>query len=411
MGGYGGNKNNSNMLSYKKIFSKNMTNCIIFFHPNLRQGGSQKYLFELIKVALSSQKKVLVVTSVTSKKQYYFEKIQKLGVNVVFLPEIPAPFRFVTQKSDRLKHFLKKTLYRWFFLILMKHFESCILNIILWGNVGILNFFPQQLLQRRCKINVHLLTHLAQYESNPYLNLTKKRFIPLFSKIVIVDELQKKEFLKSVELLGSDIRGEIIHAPLFLDKKCNSFKSLALSNARPWRIGVFTSLSPHKPIEPFLFWFKGLIEHLTELNEELPRLFFFGSGNIEYYSKMSKILHLNEYIEFKGHVQDMIVAIIQNNISLVFAHCVGDFVGYSSIELGIQGVPLLFWNIETESTNKEDYMQDASFKNYTEAVDRTVLLLRNMSEYENHVKNTRHYFQRKYLVNLANDSIYHYVIE
>lgn len=118
------------------------------------------------------------------------------------------------------------------------------------------------------------------------------------------------------------------------------------------KIGIFTRITPTKPLEPFLIAFH-------ELQERMPdaELHIFGHGDPETigYSELSRKLGIQSNVHFRGHSDDMLTTALSEQLSLVWFHSFygvpGGFAGFDICTLGI---PQLFWNFTPDTSFRPD---------------------------------------------------------
>lgn len=117
------------------------------------------------------------------------------------------------------------------------------------------------------------------------------------------------------------------------------------------RIGLFTRISPLKPVEPFLFALhlmicRGIKVHLHHFGAVADR----GISAImkDMLLKTIHILGLENHITFEGHAEDIASACAKKGIGLVWQQgFIRHLGGYAGIELMLAGVPHAFFDFET----------------------------------------------------------------
>ena len=116
-------------------------------------------------------------------------------------------------------------------------------------------------------------------------------------------------------------------------------------------IGIFTRISPSKPLDDIILAFN----YLNKINSEY-RLYIFGYIQDEvYYSELIKEitkLDLEDKIIFMGHSDDMTQSCVNNNIKVVWVLSIFDFVGYAAVELCINNIPLILFNLDDNNSLK-----------------------------------------------------------
>lgn len=108
------------------------------------------------------------------------------------------------------------------------------------------------------------------------------------------------------------------------------------------KIGIFTRLSPHKPLDPFFSAFHLLLEEFPE-----TELHIFGTGDpIELgFARMAESLYISKNVFFRGHQTDLVKTAMAENLDLVwyqgYNNKPGGFAGY---DIASVGIPQLFWD-------------------------------------------------------------------
>jgi glycosyltransferase involved in cell wall biosynthesis len=171
----------------------------------------------------------------------------------------------------------------------------------------------------------------------------------------------------------------LINVPLILDVSDYQHIEFHPSNEGVLRLGLFTRISPLKPVEPFLFALhlmvsKGLNVHLHHFGAVADR----GISAImkDMLLKTIHILGLEDRITFEGHAENIVEACADKGIGLVwqqgFMRHVG---GYAGIELMLAGVPHAFFDFETldrswpQGELPEPYFHDVvAFADFSERV-------------------------------------------
>jgi glycosyltransferase involved in cell wall biosynthesis len=113
------------------------------------------------------------------------------------------------------------------------------------------------------------------------------------------------------------------------------------------KIGIFTRLSSHKPLDPFIYAFHLLLEKFPD-----AELHVFGSGDPEKEGMAAYVrhLHLNDKVKFRGHAENLKETALNEKLSLVWFHAYhGIPGGFAGFDICTTGIPQLFWNFGTAS--------------------------------------------------------------
>jgi glycosyltransferase involved in cell wall biosynthesis len=109
-----------------------------------------------------------------------------------------------------------------------------------------------------------------------------------------------------------------------------------------YKIAVFTRLSKMKPLDPYFYALKLLIEQ--GLNVELD---IYGAGNPEAlgFNRQLDYLYIRKYVNFKGHTEDIPLTIRNYPPELLwFQSSNSQPAGYAALEISMSGLPQVFWD-------------------------------------------------------------------
>jgi glycosyltransferase involved in cell wall biosynthesis len=158
--------------------------------------------------------------------------------------------------------------------------------------------------------------------------------------------------------------------PLSLDTKTFEVPS---KNKKKLIIGVFTRLSTMKPLDPYFYALKLLIEE--DVNVQLH---IYGAGDPKKngFTRQLEYLYLTEHVVFCGHTDSIKDTLIEENLDLVwFQSANSQLAGYAAFEVALGAVPQVLWDFNYLKTVSEvlDYFK--SFTNLTQFVSYTKELL------------------------------------
>ncbi len=308
---------------------------ILFVLSQLVQHGSERYLFEICQALDKERFTVEVMTrAIFVKQHYYYAKLLALGIPVhrklisrrFFIYPIKrwyrssALLRRVVAAAHRT---LIKTWYGRFFesydVIAVVGIETYCdgLSPVLDGNENVV---------------IHHVNHQFQFERN-YFDECEQR------KLVIVDRQQEMEVRSS--RMG-DASLYMLPLPMRLATRPHLPPPVRVPG-EPVRIGVVSRLFRDRPNEPLLRCFRAVLEKTDAI------LYFYGGGDPTQYDALLDELGIREKVLFMGHQEDLEGAIQRDRLSLLWLVSMGPSISYGSIEVASLGVPMVFWNLSSQS--------------------------------------------------------------
>lgn len=108
------------------------------------------------------------------------------------------------------------------------------------------------------------------------------------------------------------------------------------------KIGIFTRLSRHKALDPFLYAFHLLLEDVPD-----AELHIFGSGDPEQEGMMHYVrtLRLQGRVHFRGHAEQLRQTAIDEQLDMVWFHAYhGNPGGFAGFDICCTGIPQVFWD-------------------------------------------------------------------
>lgn len=338
---------------------------VLFVVTEFWQGGAQRHLFEIDK-ALSKDKFQTSVLSLrnlnTSQiwEDYYYSKHIELGTEIFFLEKVNT-IRIPTIK-ERIKH---KILGHKFpperkSLLDFLNAHDVILFIGEYTYPNIERWITDEI---KLKSYICIVNSIVQVQNNYdlYNKSQEYKFISGFND----DEVE-------FELVGFENYKHFYFPLSIAFDENNSLWKPKKSNIK--RIGIFTRLTQHKPIDVFVFALhllkdKGIDVVLNVYGNGDPVELGF-TRNIEY-------LSLKENVMFKGHQTDLIETALNDNLDLIWFHGYHAFPGgFASFDLSTIGIPQIFWNFTPDLIKKN---QDVfpMHSNLNEFVDHSYEILQN----------------------------------
>lgn len=147
-----------------------------------------------------------------------------------------------------------------------------------------------------------------------------------------------------------------------------------------YKIGIFTRLSSYKPLDPFFYSFKILIEKLPNCT-----LHIYGNGDPERegFIRSLKILGINDKVFFEGHQEDITKTAINENLNLSWFQGYNNDrpAGYAGFDICSVGLPLICWDFVEKQTNPFNQVYP-HYKNLTLFVEKTIELLSDKNKAE-----------------------------
>ena len=306
---------------------------ILFVTSQFSQGGAERYLYEICKHLDKTHFYIEILTVKNANHDFYYHKLKYLGVTVHelcirrhlvsgYLKSFPAIARVVSRILTGCYNVCDYKVARF-----LKNFD--VISVIQIENYY--HLVPYHL----NNMLIHLVSHQVQYgERDIYSLLNKKKRY----HFVTMDDVQKDEVIQSKGDIDS-----FFYWPLALD--LNQFKKINIDCLphRQIKIGVFTRVSPEKPLDAFFEAFK-------ELRVEVDAtLHVYGRGNHNLYRNLLNNLQIKKFVVFEGHCEDMNNAVVNDGLSLCWMLSLNDTIGYAAIELAAAMMPVIFWNLGNSS--------------------------------------------------------------
>ncbi|MCB9257631.1 MAG: hypothetical protein H6579_10905 [Chitinophagales bacterium] len=342
---------------------------ILFVVSEFWQAGTQRFTYE---VASTINRQLFNITILSLRPlgsnenwaDYYYEKHLSLGDKIVFFEDLVASIK--QSKFSRIKNRISGRSLPVKDKILSDFFEKYQAISIL----GEYNFpFVAKYLNKIQKERtiIHIMNSIHQY-GEIYSKFNKQEKF-LFCSGFLESEIQEelKEFSNY----------EHYYLPLsvsFLETEKWSFTEQGKK-----KIGIFTRLTLHKPLDPFFYAFHLLLDKFPEVE-----LHIYGSGDPEESGMLRyvKQLNLQEKVIFRGHQTNLIDTALNDKIDLVWFHSYyGQPGGFASFDISSVAIPQLFWNF----SNTEGSAKDAIFpifNHLNSLVDRSVEILSNCGKAE-----------------------------
>jgi len=343
------------------------------------QAGGQRYVFEICK-ALNKEKYQIDFLKVAPMghdknwvSEFYYKPTLELGCSIYFWTDL------VTQKMElpksflyKLNHFFKRKINVIFFKrnteSVLKTSDASLLHDF-FSRYDHVNFSGTSVYKALC-INqnlhpqngiIHILT--ARFQDDTLYDGYDKNLKYNFISPIIKDSL-KNELCDFNDYSYS-------HYPMCFDAE--PFEIAMRSNCRSLIIGVFTRLSPMKPLDPYFYALKLLLEQGVDVV-----LHIYGAGDPFKMGLLRQLqyLYIIDKVKFLGHTESIPDTLKSTQIDLVWFQAGNKQpAGYAAFEISMGGLPQVFWDFMDigQIHPIEEYF--ASFSNLTDFVKHTKYLL------------------------------------
>lgn len=338
---------------------------VLFIVSEFYQSGTARYTYEVDR-ALDKKRFAISILSLlplnnsTRFSDYYHQKHIALGSTIYFMSEVDVLTKpSWTQRLQRL-----------FFGRPLPHehqeiraFYDCFDCISILGEYNYYAASRWMTEKQKSKCFIHPQNSIHQKPDN-YIGYNKAdhhHFVAPF------DATEAKwEFAEfhnyEYTYFGLNLRIE------------NTYVKQAYINAPKPRIGIFTRLTPGKPLDPFIYAFQCILDTLPD-----AELHIYGSGDPKEEGVMRYVeqLKLENCVHFRGHQSEMLRTAVDEKLDLVW------LMGYHGLPGGWAGydmctakVPQLFWNFG-DSEHPKRHACFPMFNNILQLAGHSIELLTN----------------------------------
>lgn len=351
---------------------------VLFIVYDFVQAGGQKYAFEIAK-AINKQEFQLdflcmkPLNSNNARKEYYYEPTLQLGCRVRL-------FHLECKQSKAVKW--KEWTYSMFEKLgaasaakkIRSEIDGCKREILQqicneydhvnWGGTGVYKQWGR-VLDINTASYIHVLSTSFQYKNDFYENWDKDKyyhFVTPLSPELVHKELRQFKNYKHTSF-------PLVQSGENIAREFNAIKKEA------YHIAIFTRISGMKPLEPYLFALKLLIEHKVNV-----RLMLFGAGDPVESGLSQKIgnLYLSNHVLFMGHTESITDSLNENQVDLVwFQSANNDPAGYAAYEVALSETPQVFWDFEFVKPHKHTNEVFPSYTSITEFVQESLTVLQD----------------------------------
>ena len=341
---------------------------VLFVVSEFWQAGTQRFTFELDRALNKTEFEVDILCMLPLYKSgdftdYYYPKHLDLGSKIHFFDEVNQ--LTIPTIGKKIKNRLFNASYvdeR----IKMKHFFDDFDCISIMGEYNFKEVYKYILKENKHKLLVHIQNSRYQvkntYEAFP--KEEKFHFVSGFHKGQIEFELADfDDYEHTYYNLNFKIENEFV-------------KTTYQASTKP-KIGIFTRLTPAKPLDPFLFSFQLVKEQLLEAEFHI-----FGSGDpvkdgVYSYAEQLK---LENAIHFRGHQENILKTAVEEQLDLVWLHgyhgLPGGWVGF---DMSTAKIPQLFWDFGSDaSTQFHSFFPMCT--TYKELATKSIQILSNSIE-------------------------------
>lgn len=340
---------------------------VLFVVSEFYQAGTERFTYELDRALNKNLFSVEILSIIPLNaserfKDYYFEKHLELGTKVHFMHEINK----ITEPS--LKQKIK---FRLFGKALpeerqnIKKFFNQFDCISIMGEYNFKEVYKFITQENKQKLLIHIQNSKYQV-SNTYEAFPKNsefHFVSGFHQDQINFELSEfSSFKHTYYNLNLKFENEFV--------KTNYQTSL-----KP-KIGIFTRLTPAKPLDPFIYSFQQVYEQIPSAEFHV-----YGSGDPfkEGVSRYVEQLRLEHVIQFRGHQENILKTAIEEELDLVWLHgyhgLPGGWVGF---DICTAKIPQLFWNFGNNTGKFYSFFP--MFNSVSELAKKSISLLSDPSE-------------------------------
>jgi glycosyltransferase involved in cell wall biosynthesis len=338
---------------------------ILFIMRDFVQAGAQRFQYEVIRALDKNRYDVDVLVPVALDNsggmfpsEYYFPLVKKEVGRIYMMGDLSPVIATLVGALNRWKSHFKRT-------SLVQHlFDFILVRLNRELNMNLSSF-----LKRYDAVNLpeydfclikhtgietdRILTHVMTAKVQTYPDSQFKDYNPNARYTFLVDwdaDYERNE----LSYFRNGYR--IVRIPLVL--RCSEYSPLPTAQFDgAIHIGIFTRLSPLKPLEPFIYAL-----HLLRGRGHNVVLHIFGAvgkngvSQLEYQrlKRNAHILQLKDNVVFEGHQEDMTRAAREKGLHVIwFQGFNGQLGGYAALEMMLTTVPHVFYDMEPYDLTRE----------------------------------------------------------
>ncbi len=356
---------------------------ILFVVSEFYQAGTQRFTYELDR-ALDKNKfevEILSILPLNSSERfldYYYDKHRELGTKIHFLNEvnqltIPTLSQKINKRIANIPYVDER--------IKIKRFFDNFDCISIMGEYNFKEVYKFITEENKQKLLIHIQNSKYQVK-NTYEAFPKNEefhFVSGFHADQINFELS--EF--------SNFRHTYYNLNLKFE---NQFVKTNYQVSVKPKIGIFTRLTPAKPLDPFIYSFQLVKEQIPDAEFHI-----FGSGDPkkEGVYRYVQQLKLEQAIHFRGHQENILKTAVEEELDLVWLHgyhgLPGGWVGF---DISTAKIPQLFWDFG--NSNGKYYSFFPMFHSVSELAEKSISLLTNPIDAKNLAEEQYNYTDENY---------------
>jgi glycosyltransferase involved in cell wall biosynthesis len=338
---------------------------VLFVVSEFWQAGTQRFTYELDR-ALNKERfsvEILSLLPLNSSNRwvdYYYPKHLELGTKIHFLNGINQ------RSSPTLKQNLQRRLVNKPYPdehFALKSFFNQFDCISIMGEYNFKEIYQYITIENKQKLLIHVQNSKFQVPTT-YDYFPKDQefhFVSGFHEGQIEFELSEFKSFK--------------HTYYNLNFKFeNTLEKTKYQSSKAPKIGIFTRLTPVKPLDPFIYTFQLVVEQFPE-----AELNIYGSGDPvkEGVSRYIEQLKLEEKVIFRGHQENILKTAVEDNLDLVWVHGYHGLPGgWVSFDLSTAKFPQLFWNFGATQSSK-NYSFFSMFHSIREFAEKSVQIIQD----------------------------------
>lgn len=319
---------------------------VLFITTDFYQAGTERFMYE-IDNAIDKNKfdinilSLLPLNNSNKWKDYYYEKHFALGSKIYFLNEIqnsqtPTIKQRIRRKirggslpdpKTNIQDFIQK-------------FEA----LSFWGEYSYPELDRILTPEQKKKCLIHIMNSKYQ-NKNLYMRFDKKQFYHFVSGF-------REEEIKFELSEFKDFTHTFLPLSINIDKSLCRWQ---FSDKPEKKIGIFTRLTSHKPLDPFIYSFHLLLNEFPS-----AELHIYGTGDPKEEGMYAYVNHLRleDKVKFRGHQDNIIETALNDKLNLIWFHGYhGVPGGFAGFDICTTGIPQVFWNFgAVESKDKDEVL-------------------------------------------------------
>ncbi len=311
---------------------------VLFVVSEFYQAGTERFTYELDRALNKNQFEVdiLCIIPLNASQRftdYYYTKHLELGTKVHFMDEVNVPTEPTLQQ--KIKNRLVSTPFK-DERVKAKSFFNQFDCISIMGEYNYKEIDRYITKENKHKLLIHIQNSKYQVSStyDAFPKEEEFHFVSGFHADQIKHELSEFANYK--------------HTYYNLNLKFeNAYVKSEYTFSRIPKIGIFTRLTPAKPLDPFIYSFQIILDQLPQ-----AELHIFGSGDPKKEGVLRYVeqLQIEKNIFFRGHQENILKTAVQENLDLVWLHgyhgLPGGWVGF---DISTAKIPQLFWNFGSDN--------------------------------------------------------------